>query len=79
MRSSMAQPARKTWSFFDPLSVAGAGVQGMRADVLARKINTRANDANASTPGYIEPATLTDAEMQIVCDLTAPLREQLYR
>jgi hypothetical protein len=61
-----------------PLIAAFAGTQAIRADVLRRKINTRAHDASASAPGYIEPATLTDAEMRIACELTASLREQLY-
>jgi hypothetical protein len=57
---------------------AFSGAQGMKPEVLGRKINARPSDAGASASGYIEPATLTDAEMQIVSDLTAPLREQLY-
>ena len=61
-----------------PLIAAFTGAQEIKVDVLRRKINTRANDASASLPGYIEPAALTDAEMRIACELTAPLREQLY-
>lgn len=58
---------------------AFSGAQEMRLEVLNRKINTRLSDASASAPGYIEPAELTDAEMQTACDLTSPLRQQLYR
>ena len=61
-----------------PQIAAFAGAQGIRADVLRRKINTRPRDAGPGPRDYIEPATLTDAEMQIVCDLTSPLRGQLY-